>query len=57
MAVRLSTSPYHGYAVQFSPFNGSTLALVGAQNYGIAGHPSLSVVCCPHNVCIPMDLQ
>lgn len=34
---RLPTLPYHGYAVEFSPFEGSTLAVAGAVNYGIAG--------------------
>ena len=34
---RLSTLPYHGYAVEFSPYEGSVLAVAGAVNYGIAG--------------------
>ena len=34
---RLSTLPYHGYAVEFSPYEGSTLAVAGAVNYGITG--------------------
>lgn len=36
MAV-ISTAPFHGYQVVFSPYSPNKLAFVGAQNYGIAG--------------------
>ncbi len=34
----LSTAPYHGYQVLFSPFSPHKLAFTGAVNYGIAGN-------------------
>ena len=33
----LSTEPFHGYAVIFSPFSGDKLSVVGGVNYGLAG--------------------
>ena len=37
MAVTVSTAPFHGYQVLFSPYSPHKLAFSGAQNYGIAG--------------------
>jgi hypothetical protein len=31
-------TPFHGYAVQFSPFDGSALAVATAQHFGIVGN-------------------
>ncbi len=39
----LSTDPFHGYSVVFSPFTGDKLAVVGGLNYGIAGPGGLIV--------------
>lgn len=33
----LTTAPYNGYQVLFSPYSPHKLAFVGAMNYGIAG--------------------
>ena len=43
----LSTAPYHGYQVLFSPFS-PKLAFTGAQNYGIAGKLNTAVMPRPH---------
>ena len=39
----ISTDPYHGYAVVFSPFISGKLAIVGGLNFGIAGPGALVI--------------
>ena len=36
----VSTAPYHGYQVLFSPYSPTKIAFTGAQNYGIQGERS-----------------
>lgn len=40
----ISTAPYDGYAVLFSPFSSNKLAFVGGSNYGIAGSGGLIII-------------
>ena len=37
MVSTVSTAPYHGFQVAFSPYSPNKIAFIGAQNYGIAG--------------------
>ena len=39
----LSTDPFHGYSVIFSPFATDKLAVVGGLNYGLAGPGGLLI--------------
>lgn len=39
----ISTDPYHGYAVVFSPFISGKVAIVGGLNFGIAGPGALII--------------
>ncbi len=39
----LSTDPFNGYSVIFSPFTSDKLAVVGGLNYGLAGPGGLLI--------------